>query len=77
MMGNAMTIERWLVCHPWMAIGMLAGAGLGAEFGQALALPALVLGGVGLLLGATSGSLADRILRIVSRGPSPSRCRRA
>lgn len=42
---------------------MLAGGGLGAASGHALALPALKFSGVGFLLGATSRSLADRVLR--------------
>jgi len=65
---------RKLACRPWLIAGALTGASLGATSGLALTLPAMFLGTFGLLIGATSGSLADRVLRTVTRAPSPDRC---
>lgn len=66
---------RWLACHAWLLTGALVGAGMGAGAGYALLISAWAPGCSGLLLGATAGSLADRVLRALDRGPSPCRCR--
>jgi hypothetical protein len=73
-MAVATTALRWLRCHAWLLAGALAGAGMGAAAGFALLVTAWAPGGIGLLMGATAGSLADRVLRMVDRGPSPCRC---